>query len=200
MHVSIGKVKCKLTAPGLVTPPPHLDKDGNMSQQKFWKVTKKLLPKAQSVPRAVIDNLGNEITEPSNIKKLYWSEFAYRLRKRNMKAKLKEHESAVKDLRRVRLEIAQSNTTPDYQVEEVQNVMTELKLGKSVDPAGLIREVFIRGGSGLINPIIAMFNAFKKISDTPGQWDKMFITTSFKKKGCWKRLDYYRGIFIVMIL
>ena len=76
----------------------HFDKDGNMSQQNFWKVKKKLLPKAKSVPHAVIDNLGNEITESSNIKKLYQSEFEYRLRKRNMNAKLKEHESAVNDL------------------------------------------------------------------------------------------------------
>ena len=121
----------------------HLDKDGNMSQQNFWKVKKKLFPKANSVPNAVIDNLGNEITEPPNIKKLYQSEFEYCLRKRNMKAKLKKHESAVNDLCRVRLEIARCNTTPDYQVEEVQNALKELRLGKSVDPAGLIRKVFI---------------------------------------------------------
>ena len=97
----------------------HLDKDGNMSQQNFRKAKIKLSPKAQSVPHAVIDNLGNEITEPSNIKKLCQSEFEYRLRKRNMKAKLKEHESAVNELCCVRLEIARCNTTPDYQVEDV---------------------------------------------------------------------------------
>ena len=114
-----------------------------MSQQNFWKVKKKLFPKAHSVPHAVIDNLGNEITEPSNIKKLYQSEFEYRLRKRNMKARLKEHESAVNNLCRVRIEIARCNTTPDYQLEEVQNALKELKLGKSVDPAGLIRDVLI---------------------------------------------------------
>ena len=34
----------------------HLDKDGNMSQQKFWKVKKRLFPKAHSVTHAVIDN------------------------------------------------------------------------------------------------------------------------------------------------
>ena len=72
--------------------------------------------------------------------------------------------------------------------------MKELKQGKSVDPAGVIREVFIRGGSGLINSITATFNAFKKNFDTPGLWDEMFITTLFKKKGSWKRLDNYRGI------
>ena len=129
----------------------HLDQGGNMSQQNFWKAKENLLPKAQSVPHAVIDNLRNEITELTNIKKLCQSEFEYRLRKRNMKAKLKEDESAVNDLCRVRLEIARCNTTTDYPVGEVQNVVKELKLGKSVGPAGLIREVFIRGGSGLIN-------------------------------------------------
>ena len=90
-----------------------LDKDGNMSQQNFWKVKKKLFPKVHSVPHAGIDNLGNEITEPSNIKKLYQSEFEYCLRKRNMEAKLKEHESVFNDLCHVRLEIARCNTTPD---------------------------------------------------------------------------------------
>ena len=45
-----------------------------------------------------------------------------------------------------------------------------------------------------------MFNAFKKNFDTPGQWDEMLVTTLFKKKGSWKRLDNYRGIFIVMTL
>ena len=62
-----------------------------------------------------------------------------------MKAKLKEHESAVNDLRGIRLEIARCNTTPDYQVEEVQNAVKKLKLAKSVDPAGLIREVSFDG-------------------------------------------------------
>ena len=60
-----------------------------------------------------------------------------------------------------------------------------------MDPAGLIREVFILGGSGLVNSITAMFNAFKRNFDTPGQWDEMFITTLFKMKGSWKKLDNY---------
>ena len=45
-----------------------------------------------------------------------------------------------------------------------------------------------------------MFNAIKKTFVSLGQWDQMFIETLFKKKGSWKRLDNYRGIFIVMIL
>ena len=45
-----------------------------------------------------------------------------------------------------------------------------------------------------------MFNAFKENFDTPGEWDEMFITTLFKKKGSCKGLDNYEGIFIAMIL
>ena len=45
-----------------------------------------------------------------------------------------------------------------------------------------------------------MFNVFKKNFDVPSQWDDILITTMFKKKGSWKKLDNYRGIFIVTIL
>ena len=121
----------------------NLDKNGEMSQQNFWKVTKKLFPRL-NVPHAVIGNSGNEVTYPFNIKTLYQSEFECRLRRRNIKAKLKEHESAVNELCDTRLENARCNTSSNYQVEEVQTAIKELKLGKSVDPTGLIREVFIR--------------------------------------------------------
>ena len=44
-----------------------------------------------------------------------------------------------------------------------------------------------------------MFNVFKKNFDVPSQWD-ILITIMFKKKGSWKKLDNYRGIFTVTIL
>ena len=177
----------------------NLDKNGKMSQQTFWKVKKKLFPRL-NVPHAVIDNYGNEVTDPFNIKTLYQSEFECCLRKRNIKVKLKEHESAVNELCNMRLENARCNTSSNYQGEEVQTAIKELKLGKSVDPTGLIREVFIRGGSGLVHSITTMFNAFKKNFDVLSQWDDILITTMFKKKDSWKKLDNYRGILIVTIL
>ena len=159
----------------------NLDKNGKMSQQNFWKVKKKLFPRL-NVPHAVIDNSGNEVTDPFNIKALYQSEFECRLRRRNIKAKLKEHESAVNELYNTRLENARCNTSSNYQVEEVQTAIKELKLGKSVDPTGLIREAFIRGGSGLVHYIAAMFNVFEKNFDVPSQWDDILITTMFKRR------------------
>ena len=72
-----------------------------------------------------------------------------------------------------------------------KQLFKELKLGKSFDPTGVIREVFIQGSSGLIHSITAMFNAFKKNFDVPSQWDDILITTMFKKKGFWEKLDNY---------
>ena len=66
----------------------------------------------------------------------------------------------IKLLCNTKLENARCNTSSNYQVEEVQTAIKELKLGKSVDSTGLIREVFILGSSGLVHPITAMFNAF----------------------------------------
>ena len=134
-----------------------------MSQKNFWKVKKKLFPRL-NVPHAVIDNSGNEVTDPFNIKTLHQSD-----RRRNIKAKLKEHESAFNELCNMRPENARCNTSSNYQVEKVQTAIKELKLGKSVDPTGLIREVFIQGGSGLVHSITAMFNVFKKRFDVPSQ-------------------------------
>ena len=45
-----------------------------------------------------------------------------------------------------------------------------------------------------------MFNVFKKNFDVLSQWDDILITTMLKNKGSWKKLDNYRGIFIVTIL
>ena len=131
---------------------------------------------------------------------LYQSEIKCGLHRRNIKAKLTEHESAVNELCNMRPENARCDTSSNYQVEEVQTAIKELKLGKSVDPTGLIRELFIRGGSGLVRSITAMFNAFKKNFDVPSQWDDILITTMFKNKGSWKKLDNCLGIFILSIL
>ena len=135
------RIKCKIGVFHFNLMSRNLDKNGKMSQQNFWKVKKKLFPRL-NVPHAVIDNSGNEVTDPFNIKTLYQSEFECHLRRRNIKAKLKEHESAVNELCNTRLENARCNTSSNYQVEEVQTAFKQLKLGKSVDPTGLIREVF----------------------------------------------------------
>ena len=81
---------------------------GTLSKKDFWKIKKKLFPKSQPVPHAVLDKLGNELTVPQNIILAYNNEMFYRLQKRLIRANLKDYESAMNQLCRHRLHKARS--------------------------------------------------------------------------------------------
>ena len=66
-----------------------------LSKKDFWKIRKKLLPKSQSVPHAVLNKLGNELTDPQHIILAYHNELFHWLQKRLIKADLKDYESAM---------------------------------------------------------------------------------------------------------
>ena len=75
-----------------------------------------------------------------------------------------------------------------------------MKNGKSVDPAGLVREVFKKGGKSLRRSIHMMMNTIKITHVFPLQWSQMYIQTVKNKNGSLNKLESYRGIFLVPIL
>ena len=74
-----------------------IDNYGTLSKNDFRKMKKKLFPKSQSVPHAVLDKLGNELTDAQNIILEYRNvyEMCYRLQKRLIRENLKDYESAM---------------------------------------------------------------------------------------------------------
>ena len=70
-----------------------IDNSGTLSKKDFWKIKKKLFPKSQSVPHAVLDKLENELTDPQNIILAYRNEMFHWLQKRLIRANLKDYES-----------------------------------------------------------------------------------------------------------
>ena len=62
---------------------------------------------------------------------------------------------------------------------------------------GYIREFFINSGDGLLLYLLDTINVIKKSKIIPLEWSEMWIKTLKKKKGSYKTLDNYRGIFIV---
>ena len=62
---------------------------------------------------------------------------------------------------KLRLLKNRTRTSPEFTVDEVDKAMRELKNGKSVDPAGLVRKVFKKGGEGLRQSIHMMMNIIK---------------------------------------
>ena len=79
--------------------------------------------------------------------------------------------------------------------------MSELKLGRSAEPTGMVREVFLSVGmTCFTHSLVEMVNTIKTYKNLPSDWNKIWIRTLKKKKGTFKKLDNYRGIFLVPIL
>ena len=177
-----------------------IDNSGTLSKNDFWKIKKKLFPKSHSVPHAVLNKVGNELTDPQNIILAYGNEMFHRLQKRLIRGNLKDYESAMNQLCRHRLHKARTAHSPDFSLSEGRNAISELKEGRCIDPTGFVREIFTRAGTGLMHSVVTMLNMIKKKWQVPSRWAEMYICTLYKQKGSWKELENHRGIFIVVIV
>ena len=138
--------------------------------------------------------------DPGTIRNEYLSEFKHRLRARDIKTELKWYESFQNDICYLRVDAAKSNNSPEFSILELKQVIRELKTGKSMNPTGMVREIFKKAGDGFLNSVLDMMNSIKTSKIWPLEWSKTWITTIKKKKGSFKKLKNYRGLFLVPIL
>ena len=83
---------------------------------------------------------------------------------------------------KLRLLKSRTRASPDFTVEEADQAIRELRNGKSVDPTGLVRELFKKGGKGLRRSIHMMMKTIKTTHVLPLQWSQMYIQTVKKKR------------------
>ena len=94
----------------------------------------------------------------------------------------------------------QKQYKPKFSLDEVKQAVGELKLGRSADPTGMVREIFKKCGDGLLYSLGKMVNTIKASKNLPSDWNEIWIKTLKKRKGTFRKLDNYRGIFLVPIL
>ena len=174
---------------------------GVIDKQSFWKMKKLIAPRSKEmIPCSLIDKHDNLLTDPTTIRNEYLSEFKHRLRTRNIKTELKWYESFLNDICYLRVDAAKSNNSPEFSILELKQVIRELKTEKSMDPIGMVREIFKKAGDGFLNSLLDMMNSIETSKILPLEWSKIWITALKKKKGSFKRLKNYRGIFLVPTL
>ena len=100
----------------------------------------------------------------------------------------------------LRIKECRSSISPNFSLDEVKQAVGELKLGRSDDPTGMVREIFQKCGDGLLYSLVEMVNTIKTSKNLPSDWNKIWIRTLKQKKGTFRKLDNYRGIFLVRIL
>ena len=130
----------------------------------------------------------------------YRNEFQHRLRKREICDHLSWYESFQNNLCMLRIYASKAKVSPDFTMDEVKTAVHELKTGKCMHPLGLIREVFKHSGDGFLQSLVDMANDMKKSEFIPLEWNNMWIKVLKKNKGSSKKLNNYRGIFIVSII
>ena len=176
-----------------------VNKYGSISKQEFWKLKRTLVPKSSTVPYAVIDKYGNEVTDAYNIQSAFLGEFKHRLGKREISEGLQDYKNIRNLVCHLSLKTCLRKMSPDFTMQELSKAISELKNGRCVDPHGLIREIFKKGGNDFRQSILKMVNAIKNAKECPSEWSNMVIQTIMKKTGSKRKLGNYRRVFLVPI-
>ena len=162
---------------------------GSISKQDFWKIKRVLAPKCNTVPHCIVDSFGNEITDEGSICEEYRMELIHGLRKCEIENDLKDYELLNNTLCKTILQNAESNISSEFTLQELGDVLKELKRGKCMDPAGFKIEMLSMGGGGggggqmLTQSLLAMAKSIKNKANSQLQWNKMYIQTLKKKNG-----------------
>lgn len=129
--------------------------NGSFSGNMLWKVKQKVCRRTTDPPMAKKDSNGNLITAPECLKRLYQTEYTYRLRHRDIRPSYAILKELKEELWERRLKIMREVPSDDWSPDEVQKVLTSLKSNKARDPLGYANELFKPGvcGTDLVNAI-----------------------------------------------
>ena len=148
------------------------------------------------------DKKGNLITAPPQLKKLYLDTYIDRLRHREINPNFQLVHVLKTELWNLRLEMLKCKKSPKWSMDDLDQVLKNMKNNKSRDPHGFVNEIFKPGlmGRNLKAGILLLVNGIKDEFFFPlfMQWAN--ITTIYKKKGSRMCLDSDRGIFVICVL
>ena len=176
--------------------------DGNFSQLKLWKLKQKLCPKVSDPPMAKRDENGTLITAPDLLKSLYLKTYQNRLRNREMKEDLMDVFYLKEELWLSRLKELRKVKTAPWNKLQLRKALKSLKNNKTVDPNGMINEIFKENclGKDLEDALLNLFNGIREHFFIPEFVVRENIVTIYKNKGSRLDLDNDRGIFILTAL
>ena len=176
--------------------------EGKFSNIGFWKLKKKFCPKAREPPMAKMNEQGILITSPNLLKTLYLQTYSHRLRQREMKTEYLDVFFLKSELWKYRMEELVCQKSKPWNLKDLIKVLKSLKNNKTMDPNGMINEIFKPGciGTDLEEALLILFNGIKTKMSLPEFLTLGNITSIWKQKGSKKDMNSERGIFILTVL
>ena len=107
---------------------------------EIWKLKKSIWPKKlESLP----NNQGHMVTDTEELKELYYNEFKERLRSRPVHPEFLDIQEIKDSIFQLKMDQVKMKKTDDWTMAELDNVLKHIQKGKSRDPDGLSREIFL---------------------------------------------------------
>ena len=149
-----------------------------LDAKQLWKLKKSICPKVRDPPCAMMDKSGNLLTSNKELQKRALAVYAERLEGNVIKPHLKDLEDDVNTLCEIRVKLSKSKTTDPWSMEDLKEVLKQLKTDKSRDPDGYINELFKKSaaGSDLLLGILKIMNMIKKQQIYPTILEKCNIS------------------------
>ena len=106
------------------------------------------------------------------------------------------------ELWKLRYEYLKERKSEPWNIKDLESMLKNLKNNKSMDPNGMINELFKEGyiGTDLKEALLKLFNGVKDNLFIPMFMTLSNITTIYKKKGSRFDLNNDRGIFILTVM
>ena len=171
------------------------------SPSGYWKIKKaaeKGTRKEQMMLSVVKDN-GVEVQGERAVVDCYREEFESRLANREPKPGWEEYTQETNSAVRNWLK-GDSVASPSFTDKEIEIALSSLKEDSSAGVDRYPPRLFKKAGSGVVSSLKLLCNKIKESKDIPEQWELVRIVAIYKQKGSKKKLKYYRGIFLSIII
>ena len=134
--------------------------EGGLNSGRLWKLKRKLFSNFQDPPNAMKDVNGKVLTEKDEILEATIKHYQKVLENRKIKEGLENHQEDREQLAKIRMKKCQENKSPDWDMNDLEEALKDLKNNKAGDSLGYINELFKPDiiGSDLKLALLLMLN------------------------------------------
>ena len=179
----------------------NLSIDEKFSPTGYWKVktaANKGTRKEQTLSSVVKEN-GVEVDGVKAITEAYLEEFENRLSNRKPADGWEKYTEETNKVVRTWL-LGESKSSSPFTLEELDKVIRTLKDDSAPGVDKYPPKLFSKAGKGVRMSMLKLCNRIKETKDIPEQWDLVKIVSIYKQKGSKKKLKFYRGIFLAILI
>ena len=174
--------------------------DGGWNPQSLWKLRSKLSPRPVESPTAMENKDGILLTDPVEIQKEALKYYENLFQDLPMDTEYVEVQKVKENMCKMRLRQCAENKTSAWTLDDLDQVLKQLRKGTSRDPYGYNNELFKNSGKDLKLATLTLMNKIKSQQKVPKALQLCNITSIYKNKGLRRKYNSYRGIFRITVL